>query len=254
MNIEQHFRSISLELEAVKDRVRYMIQDGHWPTDGEWKESVLRSTIRRSAPSNVTVGRGFVVKRDQASAQIDILIYDNAHPVLYRDGDLVFIAPAACRAAIEVKSCLTPWNLPGVSQKLADTADFIRRGRGGSRAFVGLFAYEQKRIRPESALKALGTAAGGSQRRVIDHVALGGGLFCKWWTLTPRPPYRDHQSWHAYHLEGMAAGYFLHNLLMHLSPDAQQLDDEAWFPDESKEVRLVGARQLDGEPTTFASS
>ncbi|MFG6433592.1 DUF6602 domain-containing protein [Roseateles sp. LYH14W] len=244
MRFEDHFRSISAELNAVKDRVRYMIDDGHWPTDGEWKESVLRTIIRRSAPASVSVGRGFVVKRDQSSRQIDILIYDSAHPVLYRDGDLVFVAPAACLAAIEVKSRLTPAQHAEACERLADNAEFIRRGRGGGRAFIGLFSYEEQAVTPEKGLHALFASARGSSYRVIDHAALGETKFFKWWPMPPGVRQADYQSWHAYELAGMAAGYFLHNLLMHLSPDARQIDDDAWFPEQSKEANMVGGRRL----------
>ncbi|MGH6648033.1 DUF6602 domain-containing protein [Aquabacterium sp.] len=243
MNLEQHFRSLSGELGALKSRVRHMIQDAHWPTDGEWKESVLRSIIRRSAPSTVSVGRGFVVTRDGSSSQIDVLIYDNAYPVLYRDGDLVFIAPAACLAAIEVKSRLTSASFGQACAHLADAAEFIRRGRGGSRAFVGLFSYES-RVTPDSALRALATAAQRSHYRIIDHVALGDDHFFKWWSTTPTIPRRDRQAWHAYALPEMAAGYFLHNLLLHLGPDVLNDDDSAWFPEQSKEARVVGEHLL----------
>lgn len=244
MRIENHFRSISLELVAMRDRVRHMIEDRHWPTDGEWKESVLRSLIRRSAPTTVSIGRGFVVTNNGSSSQLDILIYDNAYPVLYRDGDLVFVSPAACRAAIEVKSKLRIAELRRACEHLADAAEFIRRGRGGARAFVGLFSYEEQQVRPRAALEALRAAAGNSQRRVIDHVSLGDSMFIKWWRTEPRNPVREHNSWHSYRLQDMAAGYFLHNLLMHLSPDLEQENDATWFPEESKEAHQTGELQL----------
>lgn len=78
MNVENYFRSLSHECETLKNRVRYFVEDSHWPSDGEWKESVLRSMLKRSAPESVTVGRGFVVHEDGCSTQIDILIYDNS--------------------------------------------------------------------------------------------------------------------------------------------------------------------------------
>lgn len=225
--------------------MRYMIRDNHWPTDGEWKESVLRSLIRRHAPSTVSVGRGFVVSESGSSSQIDILIHDNAHPVLYRDGDLVFVAPAACRAAIEVKSRLTATSFRQALDKLADNAEFIRRGRGGHQAFIGLFAYEENRVQFDSALGSLANAARGSQRRTVDHVALGDSHFIKWWSITPSSPRRTHNAWHVYELPEMAAGYFLHNLLLHLSPDAHLYGETVWFPEESKETRRIAQRFRD---------
>lgn len=132
MQTEEYFRSISTELDSLKNRVRHLIRNQHWQTDGEWKESVLRTLIPRSAPLNMTVGRGFIVDRDRSSTQIDILIYDNSYPVLYKDGDLVFISPSACRAVIEVKTSVTRTEFLTAVAKLGDVAE-LARGTGVSR-------------------------------------------------------------------------------------------------------------------------
>lgn len=126
MQTEEYFRSISTELDSLKNRVRHLIRDQNWQTDGEWKESVLRTIIQRSAPRNMTVGRGFIVDRDRSSTQIDILIYDNSYPVLYKDGDLVFISPSACRAVIEVKTSVTRPSFQRAVEKLGDVAELAR--------------------------------------------------------------------------------------------------------------------------------
>jgi hypothetical protein len=105
MNVENYFESISLELKALKDRVRNLIGTNHHNlTDGEWKETILRAILKRHLPSNVEVGSGFVVKPNSSSKQIDILIYDTSKPVLYRDGDLVIITPDSVKGIIEVKT------------------------------------------------------------------------------------------------------------------------------------------------------
>jgi hypothetical protein len=74
MDLPAYFESISAELQAIQNRVRLLIHDAHWPTDGELKESVLRSVLRRSASQTVTVGRGFVVEHEWCSTQIDVLL------------------------------------------------------------------------------------------------------------------------------------------------------------------------------------
>lgn len=82
MNPADYYRSVTLELDALKSRVRNLIADGHWPTDGEWKESVLRTVLRRHMPSTTGVGRGFIISQAGASTQIDVLLYDTGRPVL----------------------------------------------------------------------------------------------------------------------------------------------------------------------------
>src|SRR3990172_8423163 len=108
MRTEHYFRSLALEMDALKDRVRHLIESEHWQTDGEWKESVVRQMLRRHLPASVTVGRCFVVGASQASHQLDVLIYDSSKPVLFRDGDLAFVTPDAVVGVIEVKARATP--------------------------------------------------------------------------------------------------------------------------------------------------
>ena len=246
MHIEDYFRSLSMELQTVKDRVRQMIAGGHWPTDGEWKESVLRTAIRRSAPTTVSVGRGFVISRDWQSPQIDILVHDNSHPVLYRDGDLVFVAPAACKAIVEVKSKVTNTILAKAAQGLATTAEMIRGSRGGRRSFIGLFGYESAKMGSERAIAILADCAAANPHRVIDHVVLGPSLFIKYWEHPPLDAPADPRTWRSYDLPNMSVGYFIHNLLMHLSPEAERTEDGVWFPENSNEACFLHSRTLSG--------
>ena len=118
MNIENYFKSVTLEIEALKNRVRDFIDDSHWQTDGEWKESVLRSILSRNIPENIKIGRGFIISADGSSTQIDVLVYRNDSPVFFRDADLVFIPPEGVLAVIEVKSNITKSSLKDALLKL----------------------------------------------------------------------------------------------------------------------------------------
>jgi hypothetical protein len=120
MRIENYFRSLTAEVEALKDRVRQLIEDRHWQTDGEWKESVVRQMLRRHLPASASVGRGFVVTATQSSHQLDVLVFDSSKPVLFKDGDLVFVTPDAVFGVIEVKSRATQRILATAAEKLAD--------------------------------------------------------------------------------------------------------------------------------------
>ena len=59
--VSDYFRSITLEFQALKYRVRHLIRDQHWLTDGEWKESVLRAVLDDICLQNIGVGKGFVI-------------------------------------------------------------------------------------------------------------------------------------------------------------------------------------------------
>ena len=99
-----YHKSLTDELYSIKDRIRNLVK--HWPTDGESKEAVLRSLLRKLLPESVIVGRGFIVASDRSSTQIDVLIVDARKPTLFRDGDLLIVTPDAVLGVIEVKTRL----------------------------------------------------------------------------------------------------------------------------------------------------
>ncbi|OQX51685.1 MAG: hypothetical protein B5M53_10660, partial [Candidatus Cloacimonas sp. 4484_209] len=78
---EEFQKSITKELDIIKNRVRNLIGNTHWEEEGRYKEAILRNVIKRLLPSNLSIGTGFVIKKNngntQISNQIDIIIYDN---------------------------------------------------------------------------------------------------------------------------------------------------------------------------------
>ena len=100
-----YLQSLTQELAAIQTRVRLLVQ--HWPSDGHSKESILRQVLRRHLPASVSLGTGFVVNYFEPSGEIDILITDDTMPTLFRDGELVIVAPESVRAIIEVKTSLS---------------------------------------------------------------------------------------------------------------------------------------------------
>jgi len=78
MNVPAYYKSLTEELESLKDRVRNFIADVHWLTDGEWKESVLRTMLARRLPDTVKVGRGFIISEGLTSTQCDVLLYKSS--------------------------------------------------------------------------------------------------------------------------------------------------------------------------------
>jgi Domain of unknown function (DUF6602) len=250
MDTQSYYASISEELGALKNRVRMMINDAHWPTDGEWKESVLRAILRRTAPESVTVGRGFVVDRDACSTQIDVLVYDNTMPILYRDSDLVFVPPIACRAIVEVKSSLKAAGFLKAAKKLATVASSVRKSVGKGSLFVGLFAYDFDGKIERSLLEDLLLASAGTKGGIINHVALGVDGFVKFWDENPAVDggaSASYQSWHLYSLPRLAPGYFIHNLLTDVSSSVGRSGD-IFFPRDGKERGRIDSLGLKERP------
>jgi len=247
MNVTAHFESLTRELEALRDRVRnFSVATPHWQTDGEWKESVLRAVLRGYLPSHIEPLRGFVVTPRLGTRQIDLLLYDNRKPVLFRNGDLVFLTPDAALGIVEVKSKIHDRaGLRKALGLLADNAELIRGARrGGQDLFVGLFSYQTALAasRFQEVLDDLQSAAHGRRERIVSFVCLGCSHFQMFWRYRPESfdptPY---DAWHAYRLPDLAAGYFIHNLVAAVSGDSVENNLEAWFPQPSKELQKLGS-------------
>src|SRR6266566_2474793 len=104
MDANAYFRSLTAEINALKDRIRNFIGNAHWLSDGLWKESVVKAILRRYLPGAVGIGSGFVVTDNGPTTQIDVLVYDLTKPVLFRDGEFVIITADAALGFIEVKT------------------------------------------------------------------------------------------------------------------------------------------------------
>ena len=247
MDTNKYFKSLSLECDALKDRVRNFIAGNHWLTDGEWKESVLRSMIKRSISNTFAVGRGFIVKKESSSGQIDILIYDASRPVLYRDEDLVFIPPISSRGIIEVKSNIRKNELNEMLVNLANKAQLVLDTEPNLDVFVGLFSYDTNydEFDSDRILNALQDSADENTRRIVNHVCLGKSIFAKYWEENPANGNDDaYNSWHTYKLKDKAIGYFLHNLMSHTANKKLVSNENIWFPEGGKEGNGKESRKL----------
>ncbi len=237
MDIAKYFRSRSAELSALRDRVREFSANPHWQTDGEWKESVLRAALRDSLPETIRVGRGFIVGGGHTSKQIDVLLYDSASPAFFRDGDLVFIPPDHVRGIIEVKSKVNgPAKLSEALKGIAENRSLLPQ-RVRSRVVTGLFAYEATPGAKVAATEAIPEEC-GTEDRLTNLVCLGPDWFARYWEQPPTGAEDNYCHWHTYALKKMAFGYFIHNVLVHVSPNYSDWRGNIWFPETTKEIHL----------------
>lgn len=255
MDVRAHFLSLTRELEALKDRVRNFSSAPHWQTVGEWKESVLRATLRRYLPPNIEPLRGFIVTEMQTSRQIDVLLYDATKPVLFRDGDLVFVPPDAVLGIVEVKSRVDgPAGLRSALAPLTENASLLSQNSPQEKnLFVGFFSYETTfdAADADAVLGMLRKSAGRNRGAVVDHLCLGCSLFLKFWENAPGEQVEaasrttklendlSYRRWHCYELNDLAAGYFIGNLIESVAPESVRPNSGLWFPEEGKELRLV---------------
>lgn len=244
-NLINYHRSIARELEATKNRVRDLIGNLHWQSDGEHKEAVLRKALRNYLPENVLVGKGFVCYKSgnsQTSKQLDILITSKLKPTLFKDGEFVIVTPDAVKAIIEVKTKISSWNeLLEALKKLGEDAQRIRNEKNcwGENCWAGLFIYDDISVGYQALLEACRVAANQDMLRAVNCISGGASKFIRFWkngTEANSPV--EGPVWHAYDLEGLAPAYFLSNLVWHVTPGMQRDMQYAWFPIEGgKETR-----------------
>lgn len=111
-DLANFFGSTATTLKAQGQRVRNLIGEKHWQSDGSYKERLLKKAIREVVPSTLRIGDGFLIYRKdreqedfEISRQIDILVYDDRYVApIFRDDDFVVILAETALATIEVKS------------------------------------------------------------------------------------------------------------------------------------------------------
>jgi len=249
MDIENYFKSLTKELTSLKDRVRHYIEGAHWLSDGEWKESVIRSILRRHLPDNIGVGRGFIVNATHSSTQIDVLLYDKTKPVLFQDGDFIIITRDAVRGAIEVKTKIRQQSdLQIAINKLCDIVQFTNPTLNSCNYndhFFGLFAYENPGIDTDKVLGIVQNCVNSEHRRIVNCISLGNNYFARFWTYEPfSSGVEQYLTWHDYKLKNKAPAYFIHNVIDHLCPQWANVNIDIWYPKDGKVDHLLSKKHL----------
>jgi hypothetical protein len=242
MNAEAYFRSLTAEIEALKDRIRNFIGDAHWVSDGLWKESVIKAILRRYLPGAAGIGSGFVITEQGPTTQIDVLIYDLTKPVLFRDGDFVIITADAALALIEVKTRIEKSEIEQVCRKIFSAAQLLRTQPTIARPFIGAIAIEDTEVTAEEMLDPIYNVAGAPGGPEFNCLCLGSSYFVRYWYLPPQPPNIPVNRWHAYNIPNMAPAYFIHNVIESLFPQSVSENSGMWYPLAGKEPHKIGQR------------
>ena len=254
----QYHKSIADELKATQDRVRNLIADHHWLTDGEYKEVILRTLLRSRLPESFHVGRGFVCYQDSPSKQLDVLITEKSKPTLFREGDLVIVTPDCVEAIIEVKTRLdSPKDLLEALDTLAEQTHRIRDSESGGRCWSGLFVLNGPEHQTDDAyreeargvLEAISQACQSRHESAIDCVAFGANIFVRYWSDGIPRTNTQEPGWSCYVFNnpahaGLAPAFFLGNLVWELSSPNNHHMAYAWFPvgKERYRVAYIGLR------------
>lgn len=227
-NYEKFLISTSREIMAVKDRVRFLINDKNWGEEGRYKEIILREILRSFLPERYGIGTGFAIcKDDKVTSQIDIIIYDkfkaNNNAEILKKGDFVVVESKSVVGIIEVKSSFDS-NIfskkndgdRNVIEKILDNKKLI-----GSKIFAGIFAFNLEYSRLNTVSENLKTIFENNTTR-LDCIAFDKNHFMKFWGAGL--PYKDddmcklpHYSFYGFRNDlDFGFGYFISNLLEHL--------------------------------------
>ncbi len=148
MNSIEYLKSYSQEFLALSNRLRYFIGGAHWPSDGSWKESIVRSALRRHVPPAYQLLNGFIAANTGLSKQCDILIYDTSRPALFRDGDFCVLPPDSIMGIIEVKTTFRKHKfkeeLESISNNIASVRKNGNRGDMEGKIFASIMYFDLK--------------------------------------------------------------------------------------------------------------
>lgn len=161
------------EFLSRANRVRNLIGDAHWLSDGGHKEALLTEFLGRHLPSHLQLGRGFVRPRDEersCSPEIDVLIARfDLHPPLFNESQLLIVPPGSVFGHLQSKSELTAGSLRAAIANIAaiqHVTDAYRESKGIWRGAV--FASCPETRTAESILQTLRDILGDQQKLFDD--------------------------------------------------------------------------------------
>lgn len=206
-NSLEYQKSIAMEFNAIKDRVRNLIGSTHWGEEGSYKEVMVMKFLKKFLPNNIEVGTGFIKEKNNTSTQIDIIIYDSTLPLYFKENNFVIVQPKSVLGIIEVKSnpnkneiAAAIFKANNVGQLIKD--DFIFNGLfilGSNKASTMLKKPRENSEFKKSLLDAL------SKNNSLNHIVLNDGIFMKKWS--------EKNKFSCYAINELATSYFFANLL-----------------------------------------
>lgn len=144
-DINAFLESWADELTSRSNRVRNLIGDAHWLSDGNHKEALVRDFIQRHAPRQMTISNGFVKSpfgRGHCSPEIDILVADpSMHAPLFAESDLYIAPPISVAAHVQVKTSYAKNELVSALQNVHDSQAIIATHAQAARVWRGIFFF-----------------------------------------------------------------------------------------------------------------
>lgn len=146
-DISSYFESWSNELTAKANRVRNLIGDAHWLTDGQHKEELLKSHLKNYLSGYLRITRGFVVdplEEGTISKEIDILISGRSNiPALMIEDDLTICLASSVLGHIEVKTSFSQKNVKAAIRSSIYNQAVVNTGGNGLNTWRAIFFFQK---------------------------------------------------------------------------------------------------------------
>lgn len=150
--------SWSQELISRADRVRQLIGDAHWLSDGRHKENLLKQFLQRHLPPHLRIDPGFISPPDttrKLSGEIDILITDPCWgPAFFAESGITIVPPESVVAHVHVKSEFRFANLKDVFESIRSAYSAISSSVDAHSVWsAGFFFSDAKATEPKRCLE-----------------------------------------------------------------------------------------------------
>ena len=241
-----YLQSLAFELSVQAKRVRDLIGDAHWLSDGHHKEYLFLSLLQRHLPTGIIASRGFVVGHNNeavCSKEQDILIIDTmAEGPLFNQGNLLIAFPHQVRAVVSIKTTVSDAMVDDATTGMASVYE-TAFPHGTADPWFGIYFFEPCPCKAETLAKYLKSAmvASHALRNVppnwyIDALACSNDLFC-----LKRVHSKENgvptTLLRGYTHQGLSTALFLGHLLDHLS--ASTKNGESTFLSAMDNVQLT---------------
>jgi hypothetical protein len=224
----RYLQSLSDELLVQATRIRDLIGDKHWLSDGHHKEYLLLSVLNRHLPTGVIASRGFIVSpylESNRSTEQDILVVDTTQEApLFQQGGLLITFPKYVLAAISVKTKLSKKEVIDAIKGLDSARNVISSEPNNIAPWFGAFFFNASRAvatRPEVIYNYLASSlrtnkVGIPSRPCIDALACAGTHLCRI-MVRQEEHNNSHSVLNGFHCNGQATALFFGHLLDHIA-------------------------------------
>jgi hypothetical protein len=257
-NPNEFLMSLNSELQSQASRVRNLIGNAHWLSDGEHKESIVRHLVERYIPDGFEVTSGFAIdveNPDLTSKQLDVVVVDcRFEPPLFRRDTFAVCFVSTLVSVISIKSKFTKKSFVDSLDNLISVAS-LQDSRREKASLLSLFFDDE--ISPLECYGIVIRWCGEDQhvRSKVEALRSHSVTFATTSGLLMRYRSKDFESGivHAafYDCPGLSSAYLIASCMMSASMHSRNAStDFSTFVTNAFSGNLLGEIRLDAPPNT----